>query len=262
MGAMAVADQRGRVRRPRRLPTRDRFPGWRVLLVQVLLVGGAAIAYFAIRNLTQGALAQSIANARRVVDIEVVLGIDWETGLQSLIIDRRALVTLVNWLYIYGHWPMVGATLALLFVLVPSRYYLLRNAMFISGAIGLVFFALLPVAPPRFGILDLVDTVTQRSSSYRALQPPGLINRYAALPSLHFGWNLLVGIVLWQTTRNRAVRAFVLIMVPAMAFAVVATANHYVFDVVVGGVVALAGLAAARALPSVRATPAWARAPE
>jgi len=58
------------------------------------------------------------------------------------------------------------------------------------------------------------------------------------------------------------VRAFALIMVPAMAFAVVATANHYVLDVVVGGLVALAGLAAARALPAVRATPAWARAPE
>jgi len=260
---MAVAHQPGRVRRSRRVPTGDRpFPGWRVLLLQLLLVGGAAIAYFGVRNLTQGEFAQSAANARRLMDVEVFLGIDWETGLQSLIIDRDVLVTLANWVYMYGHWPIVGATLAVLFVCVPSRYYLLRNAMFISGAIGLVFFALLPVAPPRFGIIDVVDTVTQRSSSYRTLQPPGLINRYAALPSLHFGWNLLVGIVLWQTTRNRVVRAFALIMVPAMAFAVVATANHYVLDVVVGGLVALAGLAAARALPAVRATPAWARAPE
>lgn len=242
-----------------RHPPAGSFPGRRVLLVQVLLVVGAALAYFAVRNLTQGDFARSSANARRLVTVESALGIGWETGLQSLIIGRSALVTLANWIYIYGHWPIVATTLVLLFVMAPSRYYLLRNAIFISGAIGLVIFALAPVAPPRFGIIDVVDTVTQQSSSYRTLQPPGLINRYAALPSLHFGWNLLVGVVLWQTTRNLAVRAFALVMVPAMAFAVVATGNHYILDVAAGGVVALTGLMAARALPALRATPSWAR---
>jgi membrane-associated phospholipid phosphatase len=108
-------------------------------------------------------------------------------------------------------------------------------------------------------VLEVVDTITERSTSYRTLQPPGLINKYAALPSLHFGWNLLVGIVLWRVTRSRAIRAFAVVMPVAMAFAVVATGNHYVVDVLAGGVVALAGLAGALALPRVRATPAWAR---
>lgn len=96
---------------------------------------------------------------------------------------------LSNWVYIYGHWPVIGITLVWLFLRAPDDYRLLRNAMFVSGAIGLVLFALFPVSPPRFGVLELVDTVTERSDSYRALQPPGLINRYAAFPSLHFGWN-------------------------------------------------------------------------
>jgi membrane-associated phospholipid phosphatase len=115
--------------------------------------------------------------------------------------------------------------------------------MFISGAIGLVVFIASPTAPPRLVDLGLIDTVTDRSSSYRALQPPGLINKYAAMPSLHFGWNLLVGIMLIRTTRRRIVWGFAIGLPAAMALAVVMTANHYVLDVFAGAVVALIGLA-------------------
>jgi hypothetical protein len=235
------------------------FPGWWTLLVQVLLIVAAALCYFGVRGLTQSELPAAQAHARDLFEVERSLGLDWEIWMQGLVIDHSRLVTVVNWVYMYGHWPVIVVTLAWLFVRAPDRFYLLRNAMFISGAIGLVIFALLPVAPPRLGVLDVVDTITQRSSSYRTLQPPGLINRYAALPSLHFGWNLLVGIVLWQATRNRAVRAFAVIMPVAMAYAVVATGNHYVADVLLGAIIALAGLAGAMVLPAIRQTPEWAR---
>jgi membrane-associated phospholipid phosphatase len=91
--------------------------------------------------------------------------------------------------------------------------------------------------------LVLIDTVTEKSSSYRALQPPGLLNKYAAMPSLHFGWNLLVGVVIVRVTRRTLVRVFAVALPIAMAFAVVMTANHYVLDVIAGGIVALVGLA-------------------
>jgi membrane-associated phospholipid phosphatase len=146
-------------------------------------------------------------------------------------------------------------TLGWLFVRTPDRFRLLRDAMFISGGIGLLIFALYPVSPPRFGALEVVDTVSDRSRAYRTLQPPGLINPYAAMPSLHFGWNLLVGVIIWNSTRNRALRAFALVMPLLMAFAVVATANHYVVDVVVGGALALFGLLLAHRLPGVISDP-------
>ena len=140
-------------------------------------------------------------------------------------------MTLANWVYIYGHWPVIIMTLAWLFVRAPAEY-LLRNAMFISGAIGLVIFVLFPVAPPRLGVLEIVDTVTQRSNSYRTLQPPGLINRYAAMPSLHFGWNLLVGDHgLARVAPAGGCAPCAVVMVAAMGLAVVVTANHYVVDV-------------------------------
>jgi membrane-associated phospholipid phosphatase len=129
-----------------------------------------------------------------------------------------------------------------------ASYLLLRNAIFVSAAIGFVFFALLPVAPPRLLDAGLVDTVLERSQSYRALQPPAVTNQYAAFPSLHFGWNLVVGIVLLLTFTHIAIRVFAVLMPVGMALAVVASANHYVLDVLAGGVFVLVGLGLALAV--------------
>jgi hypothetical protein len=79
-----------------------------------------------------------------------------------------------------------------------------------------------------------VDTVTEQSQAYRALQPPGLTNQFAALPSLRLGWNVVVGIVLLTTTAHVAVRLFAVSSPLAMGFAVIATANHFVVDVAAG----------------------------
>lgn len=118
--------------------------------------------------------------------------------------------------------------------------------MFISGGIGLIIFALYAVTPPRLLAPEYVDTVTLRSISYRVLQPPSLVNKYAAVPSLHFGWNLLVGLA-WRTVgTSRLLTGASVVMPLAMGFAVVATANHWTFDVIAGAAVALSGLALER----------------
>jgi len=241
-----------------RSPDARVFPGWWTLLWQAALVAVAALCYFGVRDLTEGARQTAEANARSVTRLEEALGLDWERAMQEQVIDHSRLVTLANWVYMYGHWPVIIVTLAWLFVRHPPDFYLLRNAMFISGAIGLVIFVFFPVAPPRLGVLEIIDTVTQRSNSYRTLQPPGLINRYAAVPSLHFGWNLLVGVMVWRVSRNPWLRALAVAMVAAMGLAVVVTANHYVVDVLAGAAVALTGLGLALLLPRVRRTPAWA----
>jgi hypothetical protein len=212
---------------------------------EIVLVAGAIVAYFGVRNLTAGGVDAAFANAEGLVRLERALGLDWESRLQDAIGWSDSVVTLANWVYIWGHWPVILATAAALLAFRRNGYYVFRNALFISGAIGFVFFALFPVAPPRLLDLGLVDTVTEQSHAYRALQPPGLTNQYAAFPSLHAGWNLLVGIVLFRTSANLALRAFGVVSPLAMAVAVVATANHYVVDVAAGYVVVLVGLAGA-----------------
>jgi membrane-associated phospholipid phosphatase len=235
------------------------FPGLWALTVQIVLVAGAALCYFAVRGLTQGSVAAAERHAEDLLRLEERLGIAAEGDLQGWILGHDLLVDLANWIYIYGHWPVIAVALVVLFLRHPDRYWLLRNALFAAGAIGLLIFATYPVAPPRLtGLLEVVDTVTERSEGYRALQPPALVNRYAAMPSLHFGFNLLVGVILWRSRRSW-VRVFAVAMPLLMAYAVVATANHWLLDVVVGGAVALAGLAVALALPRVLPVPDWAR---
>ena len=68
-----------------------------------------------------------------------------------------------------------------------------------------------------------------------------------------------MGIVVWRATRLRLLRVGAVVLPVAMAFAVVATANHYVVDVVLGGVVALVGLFVASRLPATLPAPRWAR---
>jgi hypothetical protein len=86
------------------------------------------------------------------------------------------------------------------------------------------------------------------SHSYRVLQPPAFVNQYAAVPSLHFGWDLLIGIALITQSRWLAVRIAGAIIPLLMVSAIVLTANHYIFDALAGGAVALTGLAIAYAL--------------
>ena len=226
----------------------DRTRGLRRAATQLALIAAAALAYFGVRGLTEGSESTAIANADRVLGIEGAFGIDIEASLQGHILDHHSIVTAANWVYIWGHWPVIVFTLVWLYRQHRDSYTLLRNAMFISGAIGLAIFMAFPVAPPRLMPTGFVDTVTELSNSYRVLQPPSLINKYAAVPSLHVDWNLLVGIVIFRTARSRLAKAFALAGPAFMASAVVLTANHYVVDAVAGSLVALLGLAASGAL--------------
>ena len=217
---------------------------WRrhAFIREILLAAVAALTYFGIRNLTVGAAAEALANADRLREVEQYVRIDWERPLQDALLGHDWLVTFANWVYIWGHWPVIITAAVVLYRTRPERYLVLRNAIFLSGAIGFLFFALLPVAPPRLADPSLIDTVTLHSDSYRALQPPGLTNQYAAFPSLHFGWNLLVGFAVWGATRNVVLRALSILGPAAMSAAVVVTANHYVIDPVAGMAVVLFAL--------------------
>jgi hypothetical protein len=227
---------------------------WPGVALELLLIGVAAAVYGGVRALTEREVDVALTNARHILDLEQALGVAWERSLQGAILANDAVVTLANWIYIWGHWPVITAAAVYLYAKRRDGYRLLRNAMFISGGVGFAFFALLPVAPPRF-LPGYVDTVLERSSSYRTLQPPSVTNAIAAMPSLHFGWNLLVGVVLFGATRHVLLRGFAVAMPVAMAFSVVVTANHFVLDVVVGGLlVAVAFTLARRMTPKIATT--------
>lgn len=219
------------------------------LAKQVLLIGCAVLFYFAVRGRTEGAEAAAIENGRWILDLEADLGIDVERSMQSWT-EFHVLTTGANWVYIWFHWPVIIGTLLWLHHSRIEMYLILRNAMFVSGAIGLVIFVSLPVAPPRLIDAGFVDTVTEYSTSYRVLQPPALVNKYAAMPSLHVGWNLLIGLALFESSKRLPVRMFAVAGPVLMALAVVVTANHYILDGLAGACIAIVGLWVSRRITS------------
>ncbi|HEY6886634.1 MAG TPA: phosphatase PAP2 family protein [Solirubrobacter sp.] len=219
-----------------------RHPGGRELAV--FTVG--YLTYFGVRAVTEGRVDRALANAASLVHLERVLGIAWEGAVQSTVAGSRFLEDLANAIYIYGHWPVLILAGVLLYRYRREHYYTLRNVCLLTGLLGLFVFALFPVAPPRLTDLPLVDTVTKGASGYRQILPAALVNQYAAMPSFHAGWNLAVGIVVFRATHHWALRLFAVLMPAAMMFAVVATANHFVIDVIVGVTLVLVALAVQR----------------
>lgn len=209
----------------------------------------AYFAYFMVRGLAEAREAQAFHRAIDIIELEQTLGIFWEPDLQSAIMRFDWLVNVANWTYIWGHWPVIVFAATWLFLLHRDAYSVYRNAFLISGAVGLVIFYALPVAPPRFmDAWGFVDTITERSQAYRVLQPPAFVNQYAAMPSLHFGWNLLVGIAIFQHSKSIFPKMIGVALPVVMFASIVLTANHYIIDGLAGGTLALLGLGGAMIL--------------
>jgi hypothetical protein len=215
---------------------------------EVLLVVSGYFAYFAVRGLTEGSHEEAVANSHSVVEFEKSLGFFWEPAIQDAIVNHHWIVTLANWMYIWGHWPLIAGVATWLLLKHRDQFTLFRTAFFLSGAIAVVVFVTFPVAPPRLAEIGLVDTVTEHSNAYRVLQPKAFTNQYAAVPSLHFGWDLLIGIAIMANARRLWVRTIGAVVPVLMFSAIVLTANHYIVDAIAGGAVALTGLALAIAL--------------
>jgi membrane-associated phospholipid phosphatase len=216
-------------------------------LVEIFLVTVAFIFYYVSRGLVVERTAEATSRAIQVVELEQRLGIFlWETKMQAWVASSEILAHIFNNIYVYAHLPLIGCIGLWLFFFHRERYVLLRNAFLISGGIGLIIFNLFPTAPPRllpWPLSDqVVDTMVSFSKVNYDIQPAAFVNRYAAMPSLHFGWNLLLGLGIIWNTRNIWAKAFGVIMPAAMFLAVVVTGNHFILDVVAGTVVALGGL--------------------
>jgi membrane-associated phospholipid phosphatase len=224
---------------PRAVLRRHRRVRW--VLTQALIVAVAVFFYFQVRGLTNADPATAIHHAHSVMDLEQRMGLRFELDFQARVIAYDSASDIANWIYVWGHWPVIVLTMLWLVFHHRNVFLRLRDGMLVSGALGLVVFVTYPVAPPRLVDPQLVDTVTERSRAYRYLQPPNFVNQYAAMPSLHAGWDLLVGIAIITAGGTLLVRAIGWVLPVLMSMAVVATANHYVLDVLAGIILALIG---------------------
>jgi membrane-associated phospholipid phosphatase len=217
------------------------LPAARTVARDVLVVLSGIVVYFGVRGETAGAPETARQHARDLLALERALGLDVEADLQALVVDVAPLTTLANWVYIWGHWPAIAGVLLWLALSNRTLFLRMRNAMVASGAMGLCVYTTYPVAPPRLLDARYVDTITEQSRSYRVLQPPAFVNQYAAMPSLHVGWDLVLGMSVVAAGGTVLVRTLGRLMPVVMAAATVLTANHYVLDVLAGAALGVAG---------------------
>lgn len=174
----------------------------------------------------------AVHNARDVIGLERSLGVFTEARLQDLVLSDTAIIRFLNAYYLVAHVVVTAAVFVWLYVRHPSTYRRFRNVMIIMTIAGLSLHLLLPLAPPRmFPHLGFVDTAKVFGpASYGAGSPyKGFANQFAAMPSLHFGWALVIAWAVLLATKSRW-RYLVLAHPVITLAAIVLTANHYWID--------------------------------
>ncbi|MGN6697216.1 MAG: phosphatase PAP2 family protein [Thermomicrobiales bacterium] len=213
-------------------------------LGEMLIVFAVMLLYYGTRGMAIGQQDTAIANAHAVIDIESRLGIFREPAINGWVVDHRLAVLVLNWIYTYLHLPVLIAFAIWVYLRRPTQYAAIRNAFLVSAVVGLAMYALYPCAPPRFipgyGFTDTLADYSAISYEMHSIQL--FYNPYAAIPSLHFGWSLLVGIGLCWLGRNAFMRAIGIVLPAVMLIAIIGTANHFFFDAIAGSLVMGFGL--------------------
>ncbi|KAJ5816933.1 hypothetical protein N7447_009166 [Penicillium robsamsonii] len=243
-------------------------------------------------------------HALQLIVIEERLGMFWETLIQRHYLRRPLVMSWINRIYSFIHIPGTIAFLVWLYYYTtvrnrideaqpgkpkgamsgspagPLLYQARRRTLAVCNLLAFVVFTLWPCMPPRllsdttadgqdadlarsYGFVDTVHGINGSGSVWTENR---FCNQYAAMPSLHFGYSLMIGLTLiiiplpqhhrrtiLRTRLTRALRlelpswrrlACVILgfLYPfTILVAIVATANHFILDAVAGAVVCVLG---------------------
>jgi PAP2 superfamily len=226
--------------------------GWHA---QALLFAGAYLAYGASRWLISGDHASAEEHARWIFELEQMLGVAVEASVQRAL-DGTVFLWLLNHAYLAAQVVVVPGALIWLYRQDRDRYRLLRDTVLITWLLALPVLGLFPVAPPRLADLGIVDTITSQTGlALDSKLTTSFYNPLAAVPSLHCGFALAVSLSLAGAVRHGWSRALALAWAPTIFLAVVATGNHYLFDIVAGVAITGVGYALAQHLPRISDRP-------
>jgi membrane-associated phospholipid phosphatase len=233
--------------------------GWLDALRQIALFGGAYYAYRLVRGFVDGQEGLAFENARTLVDWERAMGLFFEPALQGWAKSEDAVIWTANWMYVNSHFVVTTTFLIWLYIARNHAYYFVRNMFMVSMGIALIGYMAYPTAPPRFlpewGFTDTVASFVGESAANSA---DVLYNPYAAVPSMHVAFALMIAVPAIALVKHRVFKILWGLYPALVTFVVVATGNHFWLDAAFGVVVAaasawMASAAFARARPE-----AWA----
>jgi membrane-associated phospholipid phosphatase len=232
--------------------------GWADLVRQLVLFCGAYWLYRVVRGQVSGRAVDAFENARHIAAAERSLGVFPEPGVHRWAEAHGWIADGASWMYVNSHFAITTAALAYLYLRRNEHYYFVRNMFMIAMGIALVGYLAYPTAPPRLlpelGFRDSVAELTGVDAQTSNL----LVNPYAAVPSMHVAFALMLAVPMARMSRRAAVRVLWGVYPALVTFTVVATANHWWLDAALGGATAALSAIAAQALLARARPDAWA----
>jgi membrane-associated phospholipid phosphatase len=242
--------------RLRLMQTRILPNGWLDVIRQVLLFGTTYLGYRVVRGMVEGRATAAFQHARDLIHIEETLHLFVEPSVQAWASGSHLLMDVSSWLYVNAQTTVTVGALVYLYLRHNRSFYFVRNMFMIAMVIALVGYAVFPTAPPRFmpewGFIDSVSDFTGVHVSHASATMSALLNPYAAVPSMHVAFALMIGWPLARLVRWRALRILWLLYPLLMAFVIIATANHFILDALFGALTAAVSAYGARWLARAR----------
>ena len=202
---------------------------------EVAVIFGAYFLYMYVRKIIMpSADVHGIENAVKITNFQDAAGFLWEPAWQSWALDAgRWLVTLFNYLYIFTFFPIILTTALIIYIRDRDRYFYYRGLIMLSFVAALTIFAVFPLAPPRM-IGGFFDTISLYGPPwYASREAANYYNAFAAMPSLHFSWTVVFGVLFFRM-RHPLLKTLGVLYPTLTFFAITITGNHYIMDAIVG----------------------------
>ena len=235
--------------------------GWRDVFKQVALFLAAYVLYQLVRGLIDdGSAYKPFGDAMKIIDLERVLHVFVEPSIQAWALNKHWLMDIADWTYLNAHYMVTLGALVFIYLRRNDSFYFVRNMFMIAMAIALVGYAVYPTAPPRlmpeWGFTDSISQFLGTPVDYG----PGkdLLNFYAAVPSMHVCFALMVGAPMTRLVKHWPAKVAWGLYPLLITFVVVATGNHYFTDVFLGAVTAGSSAVLAQRLLARARPEAWA----
>jgi hypothetical protein len=230
----------GRIRRVRR-------PRW---WEELAFIGLSYALYSAVRNAAPAHAVAAFHRADDILAFERDTHIDIEHSLNQLVAKSDVLAYGASYWYALMHFIVTIGVLVWLYLQHPLRYRPIRTVLYVETLLALLGFWFLALAPPRMlpGFVDTVDSFPTAWGSWNTADVAKLSNQLAAMPSLHIGWSVWCGIVIFRLAKHNTTKALGVAYPVITLFVILGTANHFLLDAVGGLIVLGAAFAITRLL--------------
>jgi membrane-associated phospholipid phosphatase len=239
----------------------SRLPkGWGDLVRQVLILVGVDLAYTAVRGIADGERSVAMANGQQVIQFEQSMHTLFEPQVQSFFLPTRWVIDVADQLYLNAQFSIALGFLVWLYLFRNESYNFVRNMFVIAMGLALVGYTLYPTAPPRmFPESGFIDTINDFSGiNHDSALAKSFINPYAAIPSMHCAFAVMIGGTGALVCRRWWSRAFWACWPLLILWVVIVTGNHYWIDAVLGWIVAITAAVVAHRLFARARPEAWA----